>query len=97
VIDAAVTELLRRESHAYATLWESLTRNEQRFLRGLAESETLPKPFSADFTRTYGLRSASNTQRAVESLVASDVIERESSSYVITDRFFRLWINSLYA
>lgn len=30
-LDAAVAELLRRESHAYVTLWESLTKNEQRF------------------------------------------------------------------
>ena len=91
-LDKAVAELLRRESHAYMTLWESLTKNEQRFLRGLAASETRPKPFSSDFTRQYGLRSASNAQRAAESLVASDVIEREDSSYVINDRFLRLWI-----
>jgi hypothetical protein len=92
-LDQAVAELLRRESHAYMTLWESLTKNEQRFLRGLAASETPPKPFSSEFTRQFGLRSASNAQRAAESLVASDVIEREGSSYVIIDRFLRLWIN----
>ena len=94
-LDQAVAELLRRESHAYVTLWESLTKNEQRFLRGLADSVTPPKPFSSDFTRQYGLRTASNAQRAAESLVARDVIERESSSYVITDRFLRLWISQL--
>ena len=74
---------------------KSLTKNERRFLRGLADSETPPKPFSSDFTRQYGLRSASNAQRAAESLVAGDVIEREASSYVITDRFLRLWISQL--
>jgi len=94
-LDEAVAELLRRESHAYMTLWESLTKNEQRFLRGLAASETPPKTFSSDFTRQYGLRSASNAQRAAESLVANDVIEREDSSYVINDRFLRLWIRDV--
>ncbi len=94
-LETAVSELLRRESHAYMTLWESLTKNEQRFLRGIADSETPPKPFSSDFTRTYGLRSASNAQRAAESLVASDIIERESTSYVINDRFLRLWIKKM--
>ncbi len=94
-LDQAVGELLRRESHAYVTLWETLTKNEQRFLRGLADHETPPKPFSSDFTRKYGLRTASNAQRAAESLVASDVIEREASSYVINDRFLRLWISQL--
>jgi len=78
------------------TLWESMTKNEQRFIRGLAVSETPPKPFSSDFTRQYGLRSASNAQRAAESLVASAVIEREDSSYVINDRFLRLWIRSAH-
>lgn len=94
-LDRAVSELLRRESHAYVTLWETLTKNEQRFLRGLAGSELPPKPFSSDFTRKYGLRTASNAQRAAESLVSSDVIEREASSFVITDRFLRLWISQI--
>ncbi len=94
-IDQAVTELLRRESHAYVILWESLTKNEQRFLRGLADREIPPQAFSSDFTRQYGLRSASNAQRAAASLVAKDLIEREASSYVINDRFMRLWIRQI--
>ncbi|TWU02816.1 AAA family ATPase [Stieleria varia] len=93
----AIAELLRRESHAYVNLWESLTKNEQRFLRGLAQSEVPPKPFSSDFTRRFGLRTASNSQRAAESLESSDLIEREESSFVITDRFFRLWIRQLFS
>ncbi len=96
-IEQAVTELLRRESHAYVILWESLTKNEQRFLRGLADRETLPQPFSSDFTRQYGLRSASNSQRAADSLVAKDLIEREAASFVINDRFLRLWISQLHS
>jgi hypothetical protein len=94
-IDQAVAELLRRESHAYVTLWESLTKNEQRFLFGLADRETPPQPFSSDFTRQYSLRSASNAQRAADSLVAKDLIEREASCYLINDRFLRLWISQL--
>lgn len=95
-LDWAIAELLRRESHAYANLWESLTKNEQRFLRGLAQTDEPPKPYSSDFTRHFGLRSASNAQRAAESLVSSDIIEREESSFVITDRFLRLWIQQLF-
>ncbi|MEZ6128216.1 MAG: ATP-binding protein [Planctomycetaceae bacterium] len=94
-LEQAVSELLRRESHAYITLWETLTKNEQRLLRGLANSDSPPQPFSAEFTRRYGLRSASNAQRAVESLTQKDVIDRDESSYVVTDRFLRLWINKL--
>jgi hypothetical protein len=95
-LDLAIEELLRRESHAYANLWESLTKNEQRFLRGLTQCNELPKPFSSDFTRRFGLRSASNAQRAAESLESSDIVEREGSSFVIVDRFLRLWIGQLF-
>lgn len=96
-IDRSVAQLLRRESHAYATLWETLTKNEQRFLRGLADRDTPPQPYSSDFTRQYGLRTASNAQRAADSLVVKDLIEREASSFIINDRFFRLWIGQLYS
>ena len=85
--DRAVSKLLRRESHAYVTLWETLTKNEQRLLRGLADSDVPPKLFSSEFTRRYGLGSASNSQRAVESLLQKDVIDREKSSYVKADVF----------
>jgi hypothetical protein len=95
-LDRAIAELLKRENHAYTNLWESLTKNEQRFLRGLAQTDELPKPFSSDFTRQFGLRSASTAQRAAGSLLSSDIIEREESSFVIVDRFFRLWIQQLF-
>jgi uncharacterized protein len=50
------------------------------------------KPFAGEFVRQSGLGSASNAQRAVESLLDRDVIDRENGSSLITDRFFRLWI-----
>ncbi len=34
----------------------------------------------------------SNAQRAVDGLLDRDVIDRENGSYLITDRFFRLWV-----
>jgi AAA+ ATPase superfamily predicted ATPase len=40
----------------------------------------------------YGLRSASNAQRAIESLLERDVIDRDNGSFMIVDRFFRIWV-----
>jgi type II secretory pathway predicted ATPase ExeA len=93
-VQAALHILLERESHAYTMLWESLTANQCRFLRGLALEARGVKPFSSAFTRRYGLRSASNAQRASKTLVERDVIEPENGSFVIVDRFFRLWIRN---
>ena len=94
-VRAAVAILLARESFAYTTLWESLTAHQRRFLTGLALEPPGVKPFSSSFTRRYGLRSASNAQRASQSLVERDVIDPENGSFVIVDRFLRLWIRDL--
>lgn len=95
LIEEAVQLLLERESYAYATLWESLSPNQRRFLKGLAQEPPPVKPFSAEFLRTYRLGTASNAQRAAEALLERDVIDRENGSYLIADRFFRLWVQRM--
>ena len=94
LIRAAVKLLLDREAYAYTTLWESLTMPQKRFLKGLASEAAGVKVFAGEFISRHGLSSASNAQRAVEALLAKDVIDRDNGSFLITDRFFRLWIQS---
>lgn len=95
MIRTAVKILLERESYAYTTLWESLTIPQKRFLKGLAAEAAGVKVFAGDFIGRHGLSSASNAQRASEALLAKDVIDRDNGSFLITDRFFRLWIQSV--
>jgi len=95
LIEQGVNLLLERESYAYTTLWDSLSLNQRRFLQGLAHEPAGAKPFSADFLRTYGLGTASNAQRAAEALLVRDVVDRDNGAYVITDRFFRVWIQRM--
>lgn len=92
LIGEAVATLLDRERYAYTTLWESLTSNQRRFLEGLARTDEPVQPFAAEFIQRHGLGTASSAQRAVESLLARDVIDRDGGSFTILDRFFRLWI-----
>ena len=47
---------------------------------------------SSDFMQRYGLRSASSVQRAIKPLLERDIIDRENGDYIVTDRFFGLWI-----
>ncbi len=91
-IDEGVSVLLRRESYAYTTLWQSLPLNQRRFLRGLATATGPVQPFSADFLQRSGLQSPSTAQRVAEELLTRDMIDRENGSLIVLDRFFRLWI-----
>lgn len=89
----AVQLLIERESYAYTALWESLTLSQRRLLTGLASEEEKPaKVFSSAFLQRYGLGSASSAQRAAATLIDRDVIDRDNGSFVVADRFFRIWI-----
>ena len=88
----AVDLLIDRESYAYTALWESLTTNQKRFLRGLASEPPGIQPYSGAFVHKYGLASASNSQRSAEVLLNRDLIDRDRESFIIVDRFFRIWI-----
>lgn len=92
LINQGIDVLLERENYAYTILWEKLTKNQQRFLRGLAKESDVVKPFSSDFIQKYKIGSPSNSQRAAEALVENDLIDHSNGSYIILDRFFRLWI-----
>ncbi len=61
-------------------------------LKGLAHERARIQPFSAEFIGRYGLGSGSNVQRAVDALLEKDVIDRDKGSFLISDRFFRLWL-----
>ena len=43
----------------------------------------------------YRLRAASNVQRAADSLLERDIIDYEDGSFVITDRFFKIWVQKM--
>jgi AAA+ ATPase superfamily predicted ATPase len=91
-IESAVKLLLDRETYAYTALWESLTSAQRRTLIGLASEPHGAQLFGADFVRTYRLQSPSTVQSAVRALLDRDLVDRENGSFLILDRFFRLWI-----
>jgi len=91
-IKQGLQTLLARESYAYTSLWESLAINQRKLLKGLALEGSNTMPFSAAFAHKYGLGSSSNVQRAANSLIKRDLIDREDRSFTVIDRFFRIWI-----
>jgi len=95
MVREALKLLLQRESYAYSTLWESLAMNQRKLLKGIAGEEDRVKPFAGHFVQRAGLGSPSNAQRAVDSLLERDIIDRDNGSFIITDRFFRLWVQQV--
>ena len=94
ILDRATDLLLERESYAYSALWESLTRSQRRVLIGLASEPAGAQIYGSSFVRTYGLASASTVQSAIRALLDRDLVDRNNGSFMILDRFFRLWIRT---
>ncbi len=88
----ALKILLQREHYAFSVLWESLTRNQQRFLQGLTVEGKGVKPFSIEFLTRHAIGTASSAQRVVKALMQRDIIEPDNGSFIVSDRLFRLWI-----
>jgi uncharacterized protein len=92
-IETAVQRLLDRESYAFTTLFEGLTANQKRLLEAIAREGEQEKLYSAEFIERTGFKSASTLQSALKALVEKDIIDRtESDTYMVSDRFLRLWI-----
>ena len=68
-------------------LWDSLSRNARRLLKGVAVDGPGVQVFSAAFVRRNQLGNSSNAQRAVEVLLKKDIIDREEDGAVIPARF----------
>lgn len=92
LVEEALTLLLARERHAYSAQWETLTLNQRRLLTGLAVEAPGQAVTATSFYTRYAISSASSVQRAIEGLLARDLVEREEGSYLIADRFLQLWI-----
>lgn len=92
IIDECIEIMLKRQGYAFETLWESLTTRQRRLLEGLAR-EQHPEIYSQDFIERYRLVRASSAQAAAQKLLERDIIDIDSGSYIISDRFFRLWIS----
>ncbi|MBN2071723.1 MAG: ATP-binding protein [Candidatus Krumholzibacteriota bacterium] len=92
MIELAIALLLERENYAYTSLWDSFGLNHRRILKGLAVESPGPEIFGTVFITKYNLSTPSSVQRAVNNLLARDVIDRDGNRFFISDRFFKIWI-----
>ncbi len=92
MIEAAIDLLLERENYAYTSLWDSFSLNHRRVLTGLAVEPPGAEIFGTAFIKSHHLSTPSSVQRAVDNLMARDVIDRNGNHFFISDRFFQIWI-----
>lgn len=96
-IAAAVNSVIERERSLFLTIWDNLTRKQKALLLALAKSSESAEQriFSQQFLTKYSLGSASTMQKALAGLIEKNLIERENGMYVLSDVFFKKWLQKL--
>jgi len=88
MVDDALEILLEREHSTYLALLDSLPEMSRRMLRAAAMEDPVMNPYSGEILSKYGFKSPSSAGRAIEYLIAHDIIMRMSEGrYRIVDRF----------
>jgi uncharacterized protein len=91
-LDAAIDRVLRSENAHFTLIWDRASRVQRATLQALA-AEPLMAATSRDFRRRHGLPGGSSVQRALDALVADELVIRErAGSYRIAEPFLGEWI-----
>jgi uncharacterized protein len=94
-LDAAVDRVLRSENAHFTLIWDRASRVQRATLQALA-AEPLVAATSRDFRRRHALPGGSSVQRALDALVAEELVVREAAgSYRIAEPFLAEWVRRL--
>ena len=90
-VEDGMAEAVDRGSETYSQAYEKLSMGQRSVLRGLVGG-TVTKPFSAAFARSAGLATGASVRRAIDALVADEVITKRDDLWVVTDPFLAHWL-----
>ena len=94
-LDVAIDRVLRSENAHFTLIWDRASRVQRATLQALA-AEPLVSATGRDFRHRHGLPGGSSVQRALDALVAEELVVREAAgSYRIAEPFLAEWIARL--
>ena len=99
-VNSACLEILERETTNFLQYREMLTQQQWRILIAVAKEDEVEKITSAEFLMKYKIGSATNSRRAIESLMNKELILEntglEKTSYQVYNVFFSRWLAKQY-
>lgn len=91
-LDAAMSRVLRSENAYFTHVWEGASRAQRVVLQALA-ADPPDAVTSSEYRRRHGLPAPSSVQRALDALVADELVARQRpGTYRIAEPFLADWI-----
>lgn len=88
----AVKKVVYSYESIYKGFLSILPERQKELLFAIAKECKASEITSADFIRRHGLPSSSSVQSAVKQLVSRELVTKETEYYMVSDRFFGLWL-----
>ena len=86
----AIEAVVRSENAHFTLAWDGASRTQRLVLQALAAEPG--RVYGADYRARHDLPAASSVQRAVEQLVADELVERGDAGFEIAEPFLREWV-----
>jgi hypothetical protein len=89
-VEKAVNRVIESQTDYYLEIYSNLSGNQKALL--IAISKDGGNIFSKEYMAKHNLSTVSSTQRAVQRLVESEIIEKSDGNYTFSDPFFKKFI-----
>ena len=95
IIDVCASKILDLKSDYYFELFDRQTAYQKKLLKALANDNQ--NVFSTEYAGKFRLSAASTTQKALNGLISSGIIEKYENKYLFDDPFFKKYLLRLQA
>ncbi len=95
-IPRALELLIDREASAYMRTWDALTVRQRQALAALSETASEETPFREATLRKFNMSQPAVMLRALRSLMAKDLVDKDGARYDIVDPFFARWVRTRF-
>ena len=96
IIKTAIDNLIAYNDTIFREILSNIPEKQKELLYAIAKVDEAENVTSAKFIKRYSLTSASSVQSATKKLLEKDIITEINKVYSVTDKFFGMWINTIY-
>ena len=91
-----IENLIAYNDTIFREILSNIPEKQKELLYAIAKVGEAENVTSAKFIKRYSLTSASSVQSATKKLLEKDIITEINKVYSVTDKFFAMWINTIY-
>jgi hypothetical protein len=90
-VEVAMSSAVEHEASQYSELYGKLSPGQRRVLSMLAAGP-VTEPYASEFARSVGLSTGTSVRRALDVLVAEELVTRRQGAYQVFDPFLAAWL-----